>query len=137
MAFHASCVAFDDQGILIRGRSGSGKSGLALQLLGMGANLVADDRTRIDLKDGRVQATSPASISGLIEARGIGLLQATPRAMAEIVLVIDMNCVETERLPPERHTEILGQNLPLLHKVESVYFAAAVRQYVIGGKADR
>ena len=44
---HASCVARDGRAVLIRGASGSGKSGLALQLMALGAGLVADDRTRL------------------------------------------------------------------------------------------
>jgi HPr kinase/phosphorylase len=136
MICHASCVAFDGSAILIQGASGSGKSGLALQLMGLGAELVADDRTEIALRDGWPWATAPASIQGLIEARGIGILQAPHIAAARLHLVVDMDVLETERLPHNRATAVLGQPLPLLHKVESAYFAAALRQYLLAGKAD-
>lgn len=45
---HASCVALDGRGLLILGPSGSGKSALALELMALGADLVADDRTEIE-----------------------------------------------------------------------------------------
>ena len=47
MILHATCVAVDGRGLLILGPSGSGKSALALQLIALGAQLVADDRTRV------------------------------------------------------------------------------------------
>ena len=42
---HASCVAINGRGILLLGKSGAGKSELALRLMDEGARLVADDRT--------------------------------------------------------------------------------------------
>ncbi|MBT5185175.1 MAG: hypothetical protein HOM01_00100, partial [Kordiimonadaceae bacterium] len=54
MAFvHASCVRFEEKGILILGPSGSGKSDLALRLIDAGAILISDDY--VDLKwDGKI-----------------------------------------------------------------------------------
>ena len=40
---HASCIAVHGRGVLILGPSGAGKSSLALQLMALGADLVADD----------------------------------------------------------------------------------------------
>ena len=135
MQLHASCVAFDGRAVLIRGPSGSGKSALALSLMAIGAQLVADDRTSINSSDGWPVASAPDQIRGLIEARGVGLLVAKPIDSARIHLVVDMGKVETDRLPPDHTTDIAGCTLPLLHKVESAYFAAAIRQYLLGGKA--
>ncbi|MFN3389305.1 MAG: HPr kinase/phosphorylase, partial [Allosphingosinicella sp.] len=42
---HASCVAIGGRAVLIAGRSGSGKSDLALRLIDRGARLVSDDYT--------------------------------------------------------------------------------------------
>ncbi len=42
---HASCVAIGNKGVLLLGKSGAGKSDLALRLIDGGAKLVADDRT--------------------------------------------------------------------------------------------
>ncbi|MEM9638850.1 MAG: hypothetical protein AAGA94_14475, partial [Pseudomonadota bacterium] len=55
---HASCVACQGRAVLILGRSGQGKSGLALQLMAYGADLVADDRTQVTVQDERLWATA-------------------------------------------------------------------------------
>ncbi|MDF0600809.1 HPr kinase/phosphatase C-terminal domain-containing protein [Psychromarinibacter sp. C21-152] len=135
MLIHASCVALDGRAVLIRGAAGSGKSGLALQLMALGAALVADDRTEITLHDGWPVAACPAAIRGRIEARGLGLLAADPAPPAVVRLVVDLDRVETDRLPPERHTDLLGVPLPLFHKVESLHFAPAILQYLRAGPA--
>ncbi|MEY3906493.1 MAG: hypothetical protein RIR59_1316, partial [Pseudomonadota bacterium] len=40
---HGTCIAIKDQGVLILGASGAGKSDLALRLIDRGAALVGDD----------------------------------------------------------------------------------------------
>lgn len=71
---HASCVAYKNQGILIIGDSGIGKSDLALRLImDKGARLVADDRTNIELKKDILIASCPETIKGLLEIRGVGI----------------------------------------------------------------
>ncbi len=131
---HASCVALEGRGLLIRGSSGSGKSGLALKLMAYGAKLVSDDRVKLTLEDGQVLAEAPPAISGLIEARGIGLLNATPVQVAPIVLVVDLDKVETERFPPLRKTDLFGKTVTLLHKVDMPHFPEAILQYLIAGR---
>ena len=82
---HATCVAVDGRGLLILGPSGSGKSGLALRLIALGATLVSDDRTRITAHEGLLTATCPSpAILGLIEARGLGLLRAPVTESAKV-----------------------------------------------------
>lgn len=130
---HASCVALADKAVLIRGASGSGKSALALELITRGAKLVADDRTCLSCADGAVFAFAPQSLLGMIEARCVGILKADPAPPTQISLVVDMDQVETDRLPPERSCDLLGQELPLLHKVASAHFPAAVTQYLLSG----
>ena len=132
---HGSCVAWGGRGLLILGSSGAGKSALALQLMAYGAELVADDRTRLDRPDvGPPMAGPVAPISGMIEARGVGILAAAPGRACRLALVADLGQVETERLPPSRRRAVLGYELPLLHKVESAHYAPALLQYL---KADR
>ncbi|WP_299551962.1 serine kinase [uncultured Tateyamaria sp.] len=118
--------------MLIIGASGSGKSGLALQLMGLGAMLVSDDQTNLTLVNDAIQMTAPDSIAGLVEARGIGILRADV-TVASLHLVIDMDQVETNRLPDLHTKTVMGQPLPCLHKVNSPAWPSAVMQYLKGG----
>jgi HPr kinase/phosphorylase len=131
---HASAVALGGRAALITGPAGSGKSALALDLIALGARLVADDGVILRRDGDRLLARAPDPIRGLIEARGVGLLRADVLDDVPVALVVDLGQTETSRLPPHRMTEIEGVLLPLLHKVASPHFAAAVRQYLLGGR---
>lgn len=133
---HASCVAVQGKGVLIVGASGSGKSSLALQLMAYGADLIADDRTIVSCDGQEVTATAPASISNMIEARSIGLLNVRSTSHAKITCVVDMDQVESQRLPDARSYSLLGCDIPLLFKVENVTFAAALLQFIKAGRQD-
>ena len=119
---------------MIIGASGAGKSGLALQLLALGAGLVADDRTRLWRAGDRVMADVPEAIKGQIEARGVGILATPAKGPVPLALVIDMDKVETKRLPPERSLRILDRELPLIRKVQTPCFPAAILLYLNGGR---
>lgn len=116
LVLHASCVAMDGAGeiraVLILGRSGAGKSALALELMSRGARLVADDRTLVVRRGGALIASCPPAISGLIEARGIGLIRVPPLARARLALAVDLDEGEGDRLPPPRRMDLLGVALP-------------------------
>jgi HPr kinase/phosphorylase len=136
LTLHATSVAFEGKGIMIFGQSGSGKSSLALELIGLGADLIADDRTRVISTVGRIFASSPSAIAGLIEARGVGILPVQHVNSAPIVLTVDMSCIETERLPLRHSMTVLDIPLPCLHKVNAPYFPAAIRTYLRGLRAE-
>ncbi len=127
LLLHASAVAFGSCGILIIGKSGAGKSSLALQLMSIGAKLVADDRVEITrFPEGGLLLGSPQSLNGLIEARGLGVLTADPvRAVARAV--VDLDEVETERIPEPKEIVIASETLCCIAKVESPAFPAMVR----------
>ncbi len=95
---HASCVRVGRSGILLLGKSGAGKSDLALRLIGRGAVLVADDRTLLAIERGILVARVPPQIAGMIEVRGVGLLPMRHTSSAQIVLVVDL-VAKVERLP--------------------------------------
>jgi len=71
---HATTVAIDGLAVLIEGRSGSGKSDLALRLIDRGATLVSDDQTLVMRAGKMLRARAPATIAGRLEVRGIGIL---------------------------------------------------------------
>lgn len=133
---HASCVAAQGRAALIRGGSGSGKSGLALRLIALGAALVADDRTRLWRAGDEVMADSPETIRGRIEARGVGILAVPAAGAMPVGLVVDMDTAETERLPPMRAAEILGRRLPLVLRGDMAHFPAAVLMHLTRGRID-
>ena len=134
MLMHASCVAVSGRGLLILGPAGSGKSTLALQLMALGADLVADDQTEITLIGERVVARCPAALHGLIEARGVGILRAKTVAEAEIALVADLSQPEPDRLPPRRKLTLLGIGLDLVLGQSNPHFPAAVLCYLTGSR---
>lgn len=136
LILHASCVTVESRAALILGGSGCGKSGLSLQLMALGAALVSDDRTMVKVLDDLLWASAPKALAGLIEARGVGLLCVRHVEAAQVVCAVDLDVTETDRLP-ERHTlKVAGVALPLLHKVDSPYFPAAVLQYLKAGRRD-
>lgn len=136
LCLHASCVTLNGRGLLIRGESGSGKSTLALALMALGATLVADDKVLLLVEHEELIARSPSVLAGLIEARGLGLLQAEYCQQSAICAVIDMDSTEQDRLPVSLNTEILGQTVTLLRRFDAAHLAPALLQYLKCGRRD-
>lgn len=130
---HATAVAIAGQGVLIAGPSGSGKSGLALELIALGAELIADDMTRIALRDGWPWLLAPPRLAGVIEARGLGLLMVAHRAAAPLRLLVDMAETETARLPDRQNVAVLGAPVTRIRRVDARHFAASIVALVKGG----
>jgi serine kinase of HPr protein (carbohydrate metabolism regulator) len=97
---HASCVAIDGHAVLIEGRSGAGKSDLALRLVDRGAKLVSDDYTVLVRERDRLLAQPPATIAGKIEVRGIGIVEMPHAERAPVALVVCL-ADEIDRMPEE------------------------------------
>jgi len=91
-----------------------GKSDLALRATAAGWRLVADDRSLVFRSGPGLFARAPATIAGLVEARGLGVLPAPRLALAQLVLAID--CADDanalERVPEWDMVEIMGVFLP-------------------------
>ena len=95
---HASCVMLDraaaifgaapGDGILLLGESGAGKSAVALKLIAMGAVLVADDRVELYMHEQVLWARPPATLAGLVEARGVGIVTLPHAANARVALAV-------------------------------------------------
>ncbi len=111
---HASCVAWHGRGVLLRGPSGAGKSALALRLIEAGALLVADDYVKLDSRrlSGRLMASPPPRLAGLIEVRGLGLIRLPHLRRIPLDLVVDLVDAYSqdalERMPMRRE-EVLAQ----------------------------
>ena len=134
LQLHASTIVISNQAVAFVGPSGSGKSGHALEMVARGARLLADDITWFEAKETAIMASCPPSLSGQIEARGLGILNAEPAPPAPLSLIVDLGTPEQDRLPPRRTTQILQQSIPLLHKSDTPHFIASIIHYIAHGR---
>ena len=123
ITLHGCMVDMRGVGVLIVGKSGSGKSETAIGLLERGASLVADDMVRIKYVGGELVASSPDLSRGYMEIRGIGIVNVAnlyglasirPDKRLDLVVTLkphaDLN--EVDRLGMQQKTyEILGQHV--------------------------
>jgi serine kinase of HPr protein (carbohydrate metabolism regulator) len=105
---HGTAIVVGTTGLLFLGVSGVGKSSLAFaclasaKQLGMFSALVADDRVLLTKTNDVVFAECPASIAGLIEIRGTGILRIPSVSSAKIdFAVLPGDPLTSERLPPD------------------------------------
>ncbi len=138
---HGTAVEVDGVGVLLLGPSGSGKSDLALRLIDGGARLVADDRTNVVAKEGRLEAFPPREIKGLLEVRGVGLLAVESlvqgRLWTHLGLAIELVAAErVERLPEPAGWECLGVTVPCLALAPFEASAAAKVRLAVRGVKD-
>lgn len=112
---HASCVAIEGRALLLMGPSGAGKSDLALRLIDRGAHLVSDDYTELALSaHGKLIASPPEPIAGMIEVRGLGIIPLPHISHVPVALVVELTD-EIERLPLTPLTaEVAGRVLPVM-----------------------
>lgn len=133
--YHATTVAVEGAAVMITGPSGSGKSALALELIGLGAKLVADDLSQIVMHDEAPYVVAPPEFSGVIEARGVGLINVPHCAGAHLHLVVDMGQTETARLPHSPTvTNVNGCAIECLFRVDAPYFAIAIYNLLRHGR---
>ena len=109
---HATCVDINGSGVLIVGRSGSGKSSLAINLLALGSTLVADDQCELVKNNNKLRVFKPASLPNSIEIRGVGLVAVPMVVETRLDWIVNMDEVEKERMPDLRFTEIDGYRIP-------------------------
>jgi HPr kinase/phosphorylase len=100
---HASAVAINGGGVLLLGPSGSGKSDLALRLIDRGAMLVSDDGVWVRAGNPFPLLQTAPNIAGLIEMRGIGIVEMPFVDCVPLLLVVQLG-VDIERLPTEGKT---------------------------------
>ena len=99
---HATTIEYKKKGIMIMGESSSGKSDLALRMIMQKkAKLIADDRTEIAIKNGKIIAFCPQNIKNMIEVRGVGIMKIKAKKSTTISLVVELvkSREEIERMP--------------------------------------
>ncbi len=124
---HSSSVVLDDNGVLIMGDSGSGKSDLALRLIDNGATLISDDVSICKKKLNDIYLFCPTETKGLLEVRDVGIITVPFVEEIKLKLVVKLTISETKRLPDKNNFfKILGIKYPLL-KIDGRNSSAAVK----------
>lgn len=111
MSLHGTLVDISGVGVLIRGKSGLGKSEVALELVRRGHQLVADDRVDIYQSElGIIVGEAPELLKEYLEIRGIGIVNVVKlfgvkayKETKKVMLVVDL-----ERWDPQKDYDRLG-----------------------------
>ena len=125
---HGTCLAIGEEGVLLLGQPGAGKSDLALRLIDgsgtgltgalRGAALVADDQVAVRRsEDGKLIASAPPALAGKLEIRGLGIAELPHVPAVALKLAVRLTPVaEIERLPDlaKARMDILGIGVPLV-----------------------
>ncbi len=114
---HATSVAIGGWAVLIEGPSGSGKSDLALRLIDRGAVLIADDQTRVSIEPDGLYACAPATIAGLLEVRGVGIVTVPYMQKAKVALAVRIGA-------PERMPDAVEERVIDGHRIAAMTAAA-------------
>ncbi len=137
------------KGIMITGKSGIGKSELALDLISRGHMLVADDRVDVSRVHNDILCTAPRLLKKMLEIRGLGIVDVTKLFgsntylnKCELDFVIKLvkfdEVGEKDRLNPvNEKLNVLGLDVPMLvipvteGKSLSVIIEAAVITHIL------
>ena len=123
---HGGLLEVFGMGILIIGKSSIGKSETALELIGRGHRLVADDAVDIRKIDNKLYGESPENIRHFLEIRGLGILDiqrlygvGAIKKSTEIDFIIELenwkDDKEYDRLGlDDKYKTILGMELPYI-----------------------
>lgn len=124
ITLHGVFVEIFGLGVLLAGKSGVGKSELALEMLARGHRLIADDAAEFELAhDGRVVGRCPPLLYGFLEVRGLGVLhvgrmfgEPALRASKALDLILRLDAGEggeIDRLRGRRiETLVCGKPIP-------------------------
>lgn len=123
---HAGLVAYRGLGILILGKSGIGKTDIALNLIKAGGCLVADDVVVLRRDPlSRIIGSSKGLIRQHMHVRGVGILDINrlmgPQAVLDetpvdlLLYLQDPDAHAWAHMQPISDLSVLGETLPLLH----------------------
>ncbi len=113
--FHATSIVLEENGIMILGKPGSGKSDLALRLIDNGATLVSDDLTICKKIGENIFLFSTEEIRGLLEVREIGIITVPYVEKVRLKMITELTNNDNERLPKPKSVKILGVKIPKLN----------------------
>lgn len=124
LLYHGTLLEVYGQGIVLVGKSGIGKSEVALELIKKGHRLVADDAILINQIGNGLIGKAPSHLKHLLEVRGIGLIDIykmfginsiadykTIRFVIELDYLDDNHTIKRLEDGPKYYT-ILGTDLP-------------------------
>ena len=112
MRLQATSICINGRAYLITGKSGSGKSSLALALINLGATLISDDVTEV------IEGVAKASKrhKGWLEVRQLGLVSGFSVADGvPVAAVIELVSTEPDRLSERKVTQLGDSYVPLFH----------------------
>ena len=114
---HASAVVHRGIGFLFTGRSAAGKSDLTLRVLDQGGSLIADDQVLLQEEKGKLLASAPTPIKGLVEIRGLGLFEFPHLDHFPLSYEVRLRGQGSlERLPEtQENVSYLGVKLPIFY----------------------
>lgn len=126
VTLHGVLIEIFGLGVLLAGRSGVGKSELALEMLARGHRLIADDAAEFErAPDGRVVGRCPPVLYGFLEVRGLGVLhvgrmfgEPALRASKALDLILRLHAPGDYTDPPDRlhgrrtDTRVCGKPIP-------------------------
>jgi serine kinase of HPr protein (carbohydrate metabolism regulator) len=117
---HGTAIVVGKTGLIFLGPSGWGKSMLAFACvsegnrMGIVSALVADDQVLVSKRNDSVTAACPASIAGLIELRGTGIVRIPHIAEAPMHYAILPGSASGEnRLPPDGERAVIADRIDL------------------------
>ncbi|MCQ2735146.1 MAG: HPr kinase/phosphatase C-terminal domain-containing protein [Alphaproteobacteria bacterium] len=108
---HGDLVEIDGYGVLLTGKSGVGKSDLALRLIeNKNAILVADDMVRLAIRENKIYGSAPDNIKGLLEVRGVGIMKYKYKNENCVDLIVNLreDVSQIDRMPKKQRQNILG-----------------------------
>ena len=110
----ATCIAIKGRAVLIEGPPGAGKSSLALALIDRDAVLVGDDGVSLIARGGRLYASPPPNIAGLLEVRNLGLVQFSVQSEVPVALVLRLDPAAERFIEVPEQRDLNGAGLPLV-----------------------
>lgn len=108
---HSTSVVIEDAGVMITGKSGFGKSDLALRLIDSGATLISDDITICEKIGKSIFLFPPNETKGLLEVREIGIMTVPYIENIKLTLLVELVEKEIDRLPKQTFTKLMNTKI--------------------------